>query len=159
MEKGKMRKTFRLVTGVNILLFSMSRILLPCSTSSSSRINSFPQEEYSEYFNLGERSRLQGDYEDAIDYLTHALSLSRKNKDTRAEIESLIKLGLLYWNTGKPDDSAEFYKEALAIAEDAELNEKKEAGIILLLALSRNLWKASKKPSHWQERFRVKSMS
>ena len=121
-----MKNSFRLVAAVSILLFSMSQALLPCPNSSSSRIISTSQEEYSEYFRQGEQSRLQGDYEEAIEFFTRALSLSRKNKDTGAEIESLIKLGLLYWNTGNPDDSADFYEKALAIAENAEIDEKKE---------------------------------
>ena len=121
-----MKNPFRLAAAVSILLFSMSQALLPCSNSSSSRIISTSQEEYSEYFSQGEQSRLQGDYEEAIEFFTRALSLSRKNKNSGAEIESLIKLGLLYWNTGKPDDSADFYKKALAIAENAEIGEKKD---------------------------------
>jgi CHAT domain-containing protein/Tfp pilus assembly protein PilF len=121
-----MKNPFRLAAAVSILLFSMSQALLPCSNSSSSRIISTSQEEYSEYFSQGEQSRLQGDYEEAIEFFIRALSFSRKNKNTGAEIESLIKLGLLYWNTGKPDDSADFYKKALAIAENEEIGEKKD---------------------------------
>ncbi|MGD8535571.1 MAG: CHAT domain-containing protein, partial [Candidatus Aminicenantes bacterium] len=121
-----MSKIFRLVIGVIILLFSLSQVILPCPNSPSGRISSFSQEEYSEYFKQGERSRLQGDYEEAIEFFKKALSLSRENKDTRAEIKSLIKLGLLYWNTGKPGDSADFYKKALSIAENAKISEKKE---------------------------------
>ncbi len=121
-----MKNPFRLAAAVSILLFSMNQALLPCSNSSSSRIIFTSQKEYSEYFSQGERSRLQGDYEEAIEFFTRALSLSRKNKNSGAEIESLIKLGLLYWNTGKPDDSADFYKKALALADNAEIGEKKD---------------------------------
>ncbi|UCE22257.1 MAG: CHAT domain-containing protein, partial [Candidatus Aminicenantes bacterium] len=121
-----MKHSFKLAAALNILLLSFSQVLLPYSYSSSSRMIPAPQEEFSEYFNQGERSRIEGDYEKAIELFTEALSLSRKNKDTRAEIESLIKLGLLYWNTGKPDDSADFYKRARALAEKAEFSEKKE---------------------------------
>jgi CHAT domain-containing protein len=121
-----MRKIFRLAGASSILFFSVSWILLPCSNSSSGWFNSTPQEDYSEYFSQGERSRLQGDYGEAIELFTKALSLAQKSKDARAEIESLIKLGLLYWNTGNPDDSAGFYKKALAIAEEEGTAEKKE---------------------------------
>jgi CHAT domain-containing protein/tetratricopeptide (TPR) repeat protein len=121
-----MKNSFTLAAVINILLLSLSQALLPCPNRSSSRINSFSQEEYSEYFNQGERSRIQGDYEEAIEFFTKALSLSRKNKETRAEIEALIKLGLLYWNTGRPDDSVDFYKKAQALAENERDEEKKE---------------------------------
>ncbi len=121
-----MKNVFKLAAVINFLLLSLSQVLLPCPSNSPSRMISAPQEEYSEYFNLGERSRIEGNYEEAIRIFSEALSLSRKNKDTRAEIEALIKLGLLYWNTGKTDDSTDFYKRAKALAENAGIVEKKE---------------------------------
>ena len=121
-----MNKIFRLAVGGIILLFSLSEVLLPCPNRSSGRMNSFSQEEFSEYFKQGEHFRIQGKYEESIEFFSKALSLSRKSKDTRAEIESLIKLGLLHWNTGNLDDSVEFYNKALAAAENAEISGKKE---------------------------------
>ncbi len=121
-----MRHIFRLALGGIILLTSLNQVLLPCPNRPPSRITSFSQEEFSEYFKQGEHSRIQGKYEESIDFFSRALSLSRKSKDTRAEIESLIKLGLLHWNTGNLDDSVEFYKKALAAAGNAEISEKIE---------------------------------
>jgi CHAT domain-containing protein/Tfp pilus assembly protein PilF len=121
-----MKNSVKLAVGINILIFSLSQVLLPYSYISPSRMISSSQEEYSEYFNQGERSRLQGDYEEAIRFFTEALSLSRKNNETGAEIETLIKLGLLYWNMGKPEDSADFYKKARTLAEKAGIEEKKD---------------------------------
>ncbi len=121
-----MKNSIKLAAAISILLLSLSQVLLPCPGSSSRQMISAAQDEYDDYFNQGERSRIKGDYEEAIELFTEALSISRKTKDKRAEIESLMKLGLLYWNTGRPDDSAGFYKKALSLAENAEIVEKKE---------------------------------
>lgn len=55
-----------------------------------------------------------------------ALALARKNRDHPAEVETLAKLGLLYWNTGELPDSIDFYEQALSAAKKAALPEKKE---------------------------------
>ena len=76
-----MRAAFKLAIATNILLFFFGQVLLPYSKSISSTTNPITQEEFSEYFNQGENSRLQGDYEEAIELFTKALSHAQKNKD------------------------------------------------------------------------------
>ena len=121
-----MRDIYRLLVAVSLVLFCFIQVLLPCPNNPSARLSTAAQNQYSEYFNQGENSRLEGDYEEAINSITKALSLARGNKDQRAEIESLIMLGLLHWNTGQPEDSLSFYEKALELAEKTEFIEKKE---------------------------------
>jgi len=121
-----MRDIYRLLVAVSLVLFCFIQVLLPCPNSPSTRLSAAAQNQYSEYFSQGENSRLEGNYEEAIDSITKALSLARGNKDQRAEIESLIMLGLLHWNTGQLEDSLSFYETALALTEKTEFIEKKE---------------------------------
>ena len=121
-----MKGFIRLIIIVHMLLFSLSQILFPLQNRPSTSLNSVLKEKYSEYFHQGENFKLQGEYEKSIEFFKKALYLAKENNDKKSELESLTKLGVLYWNIGKLDESIDIYNEALSIAEKAEINEKKE---------------------------------
>jgi CHAT domain-containing protein len=107
-----------------MFLFSPCQILLSFQNNSSS-LNFNSEDEYSEYFNQGENFRLKGDYEESIKCFEKSLDIARKNNDKKAEISSLIKLGLLHWNIGNITKSKEDYDEAFSVAEKAQIDQKK----------------------------------
>ena len=108
------------------MFFLCIQVLLPHPNNPSVFLNTKLQNQYSDYFTRAENSRLEGNYEEAIESFTKALSLARENKDQRAQIDSLIKLGLLYWNNGNLKDSLSFYNDALSLVEKAGFIDKKE---------------------------------
>jgi len=107
-----------------LFLFLSSSILYSLPDNSPPNRNSVSEENYYHYFNQGENSRLQGNYKESIQLFQKAHSLSRKSDDKEAEVESLLKLGVLYWNVAKLDESIESYREALNLAEKAEIQKK-----------------------------------
>ena len=137
-----MKSSIKIIIIVQILLFSFNQILFALPNDTASSQNPVLRDNYSEHFTLGENYKLQGNYEKSIKSFKKALSLAKKNNNEKNKVESLIKLGILYWNTGKLDISLSFYKEALSSAEKAELTEKKEE--ILSFIQIYNLYKAGK---------------
>ena len=137
-----MKSSIKIIITVQILLFSFNQILFAFPNISSTSQNPVIKDNYSEHFKQGENFNLQGNYEKSIQSFKKALSLIRNNNNEKNRIESLIKLGILYWNTGKLDISLTFYTEALSSAEKAELIEKKE--LVLNFIQIYNLYKAGK---------------
>jgi len=120
-----MNSCLRLAAAAFILYFFSSLALLSYPYDSSES-NSDPKQDFSQYFSQGEQARAQGKYEESIELFKEALASARKNQDHPAEMEALVKIGLLYWNTGELPDSQNFYQQALSAAEKAALTEKKE---------------------------------
>ncbi|MBA7632840.1 Photosystem I assembly protein Ycf3 [subsurface metagenome] len=121
-----MKGLIRLIIVGQMFLFCPSQILFPFQNNSSPILNLYSEEKNSEFFNQGENSKLKGDYEESIEYFKKALSLAQKNNDKKGEIESLIKLGLLYWNNGEMSKSISTFKESLSVVEKAQIEEKKD---------------------------------
>lgn len=120
-----MKNFTKLIIVALMFLFAPCQILLSFQNNSSAGLKVESEEKYSDWFNLGENSRLQGDYEVSIKYFKKSLALAQKNNDKKAEINSLIKLGLLHWNTGYVSKSIKAYKEAFSVAEKAQIDQKK----------------------------------
>lgn len=74
----------------------------------------------------GEILRKNGKFIRAIEVYRDALKISRKIEKKDIQVQSLIILGLLYWNEGKIKKSFDYYREALAVAEEMNLEEKKK---------------------------------
>jgi len=120
-----MKDLSRLIIAALMFLFFPCQILFSFQSNSFGSLKVESEEKYSDWFNLGENSRLQGNYEESFKYFEKSLDLARKNKEKKAEINSLIKLGLLRWNTGYVSKSIEFYQEAFSVAEKAQIEQKK----------------------------------
>jgi len=121
-----MKDLIRLIITAQILFLSFNQTLFPFQNPSFPIQMSDFKDKYSEYFKQGENFKLQGNYEKSIQYFRESLNIAHKNKDTKNEVESLIKLGVLYWNIGQLDKSFDHYQEALSLAGKAEIPEKKE---------------------------------
>jgi CHAT domain-containing protein len=80
--------------------------------------------QFSELFRTGEDLRLKGEYEEAIKQFERALFLAQKTANEEAKLDSLLKLGILYWNIGKLKESTDKYGQALLIAQRLQLKEK-----------------------------------
>ena len=137
-----MKSSIKIIIIVQILLFSFNPILFASPNDKTASQSPVIKDNYSEHFKQGENFKLQGNYEKSIQSFKKSLSLIPKNDNEKSKVESLIKLGVLYWNTGELDISLTFYKEALSSAEKAELIEKKK--LVLNFIQIYNLYKAGK---------------
>lgn len=120
-----MKSFIRFMIAAQMLFFSSDQILFSLQNSSSTSLNLALREEYSECFNQGEKFRLQGNYEESINFFRKALSIAQKNNNKKYQIESLMKLGLLHWNEGQLDRCFQFYSEAFSLAEKTRIIENK----------------------------------
>jgi len=84
------------------------------------------QLQYAELFKKGEYFRLEGEYEKSINFFEESLNLARKNASEKHEIESLLRLGLLFWNIGKLKESSDMYTKTLPIAQKLNLKIEQE---------------------------------
>ena len=60
---------------------------------------------------------MRGDFEKAIQFYEESFSRAKCLGDLKAQVFSLSKLGLLFWNIGKMDESLGYYKDALKLSE------------------------------------------
>ena len=77
-------------------------------------------------FQEGDRLRRQGEYDKSAAILSRCLEVSRKEGQAGLELDSLLSLGLVYWNTGKLQESTEYYAKALALAQKVSDKKKEE---------------------------------
>jgi tetratricopeptide (TPR) repeat protein len=75
------------------------------------------EQEYFHLSTLADKFRKDGKFEESIRLFEKSLSTAKKTTNKKRECESLIKLGLLYWNIGLLKDSAVHYENALQLAQ------------------------------------------
>jgi CHAT domain-containing protein/tetratricopeptide (TPR) repeat protein len=78
--------------------------------------------QYSQLYSQGEKSTLAGEFNESIKFFEKSLIIARKMPNKKKECESLLKLGLLYWNIEKFKESSDHYEKALYLAQ--KLNQK-----------------------------------
>ena len=121
-----MKGFIRIIILAQMISISSSQIVFSLTNRPSPSFNSVSKNKYTEYFNQGENFKLQGNYEKSIELFMKALSLAQENDDKKSEVESLLRLGLLYWNIGQLDESIDIYNKTLAICKKLESSEKSE---------------------------------
>jgi CHAT domain-containing protein len=121
-----MKRFIKLILIGQILFLNPSQSLFPFQNPSFPDQKPDFRDKHSQYFKQGKKFKLQGDYEKSIQSFIKAFSLAQKNNDIENEVESLIQLGVLNWNTGQLDKSFDYYQEALSLAEKGRISEKKE---------------------------------
>lgn len=84
------------------------------------------EQSYQSLYSRGESLQQNGDFDKAIVFFEKSLNLARKEGDFKKEIESLSKLGILYWNIGKLKESSNFYTSALSLSRKLNIKEKEE---------------------------------
>jgi CHAT domain-containing protein/Tfp pilus assembly protein PilF len=72
---------------------------------------------YSEYFSLGEKAQISGDFDKSLELFKKSLTIAQNLKCSKKELDSLEKLALLHWNQGEYEKSTHEYKKALSLAE------------------------------------------
>jgi len=107
-----------------ILLFSSNPALFSLANKSSPITDSVLEENYSEFSNQGKKFKHQGHYEKSIESFKRALLVATNQNDLENKLESLLKLGILYWNIGQLDESLEFYQKAFLAAEELKLKKR-----------------------------------
>ena len=115
-----------------VLLFCLQ--LFPSSNKTDKievKSTSFSQ-QYIESFKQGDAFRFQGDYEKAIEFFNKSLQFASRAAEQKNRINSLIKLGLVYWNVGDLKKSDEFYNEALSLAKNSNLKEIENEVLIFI---------------------------
>jgi CHAT domain-containing protein/Tfp pilus assembly protein PilF len=65
----------------------------------------------------GTSLRQKGNFSDALSLFEKALKLARNAEDKKGEITCLMNLGVLFWNLGQPNESADQYAKALSLAQ------------------------------------------
>jgi len=88
------------------------------------KINS--EQEYSQIFIQAEELRIEGNFNKSIELFENSLKLAYKNKDEKKQCEILQKLGILLWNTGNIDDSADRFRQAQFLAQKESLKDALE---------------------------------
>lgn len=115
MKHLKIRKLiFITIASLFSSLFFFNLELFPLK-----KINS--EQLYSQFFTQGEKFRLNGEFEESIRLFEKSLSVAKKITDKKRECESLIKLGLLYWNIGQLKESSVHYEHALKLTQKFNL--------------------------------------
>jgi CHAT domain-containing protein/tetratricopeptide (TPR) repeat protein len=97
---------------INLGLFSLNRIDL--------------NQEYSQFFAKAKKSKELGKFDESIRLFEKSLAVAKKITDGKKECESLLKLGLLYWNIGYLQKSSSHYKNALQLARKFNLEDLQE---------------------------------
>jgi CHAT domain-containing protein/tetratricopeptide (TPR) repeat protein len=84
-----------------------------------------PSEQFLSLSKEAEKCRSEGDYEKAIGLLKKSLEYAKKIADGEKECDTLLNLGLMYWNIGKLDVSSDYYSKAFSLAKTLNLEGKK----------------------------------
>lgn len=84
----------------------------------------------------GERLRLAGDFERSSLFFERGLAFSRQLGEKANELSCLLNLGLDNWNSGKLQESKDFYKAALGLSKKL-LNKEAEKRCLVLLDIYR----------------------
>jgi len=111
------------------LLISSSIYSYPVGDRISSKNG--PNQDYRELFRQAEKLQSEGEFDKAIEIYEKSLPFSRGFGDKRAELDSLLKLGLLNFVIGEPEKSTANYADAIKLAEElnlkVQLNESQTA--------------------------------
>ncbi|MGB2843539.1 MAG: tetratricopeptide repeat protein, partial [Candidatus Aminicenantaceae bacterium] len=83
-------------------------------------------QEYARLFTQAKKLQEDGEFEKSIRFFEKSLNIARKIPSEKKECESLFKLGLMYWNTGKLKESSEYYKLTLKLAQKLNLKNLEE---------------------------------
>ena len=99
---------------VCFFLFSINILLFTLDTSDLNQ-------QYIQNFEKAEHFRKAGEFEKSLDFFHQSLSIATKIQDETKQCESLYKLGILYWNLGKPNDSKGYLEQAKFLADKFNL--------------------------------------
>ena len=126
-HSGKHFLSLSLITQIllfSFIFFSFNPALFSLPNKSSAVTASVLEENYSEFSIQGEKLKRQGQFKKSIESFKRALLTATNQNDSKNKLESLLELGILYWNIGEYDKSLEFYQKAFLTAEELGLKER-----------------------------------
>jgi len=91
-----------------------------------------PQPSDADLFQKAGALRSRGEFQEAADVYKEALAAARAQNDAAAETDSLLLLGIMYWNMGKLKESRSFTTEAQALSEQNRFSEKLKLSFAIL---------------------------
>ena len=80
--------------------------------------------KYKNYFSAGEGYKRNGEFDKAIDFFYKAFYVAHENRNAVGKLDSLMNLGLMYWNIGELQQSSDKYAQALSLARILQIKEK-----------------------------------
>ncbi|MBL7082687.1 MAG: CHAT domain-containing protein [Candidatus Aminicenantes bacterium] len=83
-------------------------------------------QEYARLFTQAKKLQEDGEFEKSIRFFEKSLNIARKIPSETKECDSLIKLGIAYWNIGEVKESSEYYKLTLKLAQKLNLKNLEE---------------------------------
>ncbi len=100
---------------------------LSFSLISEKRTSSSPSESrYSQFFREGGIHKKNGDFDQAVQAYEAALSQARTLKNPEKQCQTLLELGLVFWNLGNLSESTRLLESALHIAQTHSLSACRE---------------------------------
>ncbi len=78
-------------------------------------------QEYAQFFAKAKKSKELGKFEESIRLFEKSLSVAKKITDKKKQYDSLLQLGILYWNIGLLKESSVHYEHALQFAKEFNL--------------------------------------
>jgi CHAT domain-containing protein/Tfp pilus assembly protein PilF len=127
---------YRTISFFTLVLLLATQVFAQEEIKKETNISSFAK-EYAALFQKGEQIRLEGDYKKALSYYERAFSVAEKTNNQEDELDSLERLGLLFWNMGRPEESSDKYRRTLEIAKELA-NKKKIKLCTTALMISSN---------------------
>ena len=82
------------------------------------------EQQYLTEFEQGEKSQLEGDFQAAASAFSSSLKLAKRIGNPEKTCDSLLKLGLMYWNLAELNNSRKFYNDALTLAKKSNLTRR-----------------------------------
>ena len=109
--------------GLFIKTICMFFILLFSNLFLYSSNNNETIQEYSKILEQGEKFRQEGQFKSALEMFIESLDLAYKISDENRQLESLLNIGLMYWNLGELEESNRMFEKAKLIAQKLDLTD------------------------------------
>ncbi len=122
----RLRKAKRLYVCTVLLLLFLAPQIYARAKNSPDNSSAILSDRYSQISQEAEESQKKGKFEKAIEEFNKSRKIAIKISDKEKECDTLIKLGLLYWNTGNLNISSQFYSDAQSIAQENGLKTLEE---------------------------------
>jgi CHAT domain-containing protein/tetratricopeptide (TPR) repeat protein len=124
---GKKTRAIRLFISTTLSLLIFASHIYSIGTISHQDVSLLTaSSQYERLLQDAEGQRKNGEFEKAIELYDKSLAEAKKIPDDKKVCEVLIKLGLMYWNTGDLKLSAQYYSDAASIAKRNHLVELEE---------------------------------
>jgi len=137
------------------IIFSILLLTLFQEPETFAILNNSPYSLSEQFLSLSteaEEFRSEGEFGKAIELLKKSLEYAKKIPDSEKECNTLLKLGLMFWNIGKLDVSSDYYSKALSLARTFNLETlRNESQTALVIYSYYNMGKKYRSSGQYQE--------